>query len=247
MNSRLHFLCAETKPGKSLLQKAHEPRVGAYVALIAAIALQSAVPEEFTPTPGKYRYWLIAMEVLLLLLLIVSNRVRITRLTAGENTVPGTPLIIVENAVARALLVVITINNAVSAAVLDWRLLHGVQKDQSAALLFGGGAIFLTNIIVVAIWYWFHDLGGPSARENGEPYYYPDFLFPQYGINNELAPQEWRPHFLDYLYVSFTNVVAFSPTDAMPLTKRAKAMMALQSSVAITTVALVFARAVNVL
>ena len=121
-----------------------------------------------------------------------------------------------------------------------------MQKDHSAALLVGGGAIFLTNVIVVAIWYWFHDLGGPSARENGNPYY-PDFQFPQYGINNELASPGWRPRFLDYLYISFTNVVAFSPTDAMPLTKRAKAMMALQSSVAITTLALVLARAVNVL
>ena len=62
-----------------------------------------------------------------------------------------------------------------------------------------------------------------------------------------MAPEDWEPRFLDYLYVSLTNVVAFSPTDTMPLTRRAKAMMAVQSLVAVSTLALVIARAINVL
>jgi len=89
------------------------------------------------------------------------------------------------------------------------------------------------------------DRGGPFARRQGSRPY-PDFMFPQMA-ERELAPPNWRPEFFDYLYVSITNVVAFSPTDTMPMTRRAKAMMTVQAMVSFTTLALVIARAVNVL
>ena len=100
------------------------------------------------------------------------------------------------------------------------------------------------------IWYWELDLGGPFARAGVDERHprriYPDFLLPQTD-RPALAPEDWEPRFLDYLYVSLTNVIAFSPTDTMPLTRRAKAMMAVQSLVAVSTLALVIARAINVL
>ena len=93
------------------------------------------------------------------------------------------------------------------------------------------------------------DLGGPFARagvRSRDPALYPDFMFPQMD-DPRLAPPDWEPRFFDYLYVSLTNVDGVLPHRHMPLARRAKAMMTLQALVAVSTIALVFARAVNVL
>ncbi|MFN8036370.1 MAG: hypothetical protein U0V73_10585 [Acidimicrobiia bacterium] len=96
-----------------------------------------------------------------------------------------------------------------------------------------------------ALWYWEFDRGGPLDRAAGvQPY--PDFLFPQMA-SPELAPPDWEPGFVDYLYVSFTNATAFSPTDTMPMTQWAKLTMLVQSAISVIAVALVIARAVNIL
>ena len=100
-------------------------------------------------------------------------------------------------------------------------------------------------MIVFALCYWEADRGGAAARARGESDY-PDFLFPQMQAP-ELTPQGWEPNFIDYLYTSFTNATAFSPTDVMPLSRWAKLMMLVQSLVSLVTVALVIARAVNIL
>jgi uncharacterized membrane protein len=105
--------------------------------------------------------------------------------------------------------------------------------------------VYFTNLIAFGLWYWELDRGGPAARAHGVKAY-PDFLFPQMSTP-DLAPAEWEPAFIDYLYVSFTNATAFSPTDVMPLTRWAKLTMALQSAVALVVVAMVIARAVNIL
>jgi hypothetical protein len=100
-------------------------------------------------------------------------------------------------------------------------------------------------VIVFGLWYWELDRGGPSARH--DPHHRePDFLFPQMATPGSARP-DWAPGFLDYLYVSFTNATAFSPTDTMPLTPLAKSLMAVQSAASLLTVALVAARAVNIL
>jgi hypothetical protein len=145
------------------------------------------------------------------------------------------------------LLAAITLDNTLSAVLLDIRILSGEVSNKAAVLLGSGGAIFVTNIIVFGIWYWELDRGGPFARRTGE-HPYPDFMFPQMDPDTaKLVKPGWRPTFVDYLYVSLTNAMAFSPTDTMPLARWAKGMMAVQSLVAVTTVALVIARAVNVL
>ncbi|MBV9547646.1 MAG: hypothetical protein JOY61_25010, partial [Chloroflexi bacterium] len=105
--------------------------------------------------------------------------------------------------------------------------------------------IWLTNVIVFGLWYWELDRGGPSARVRAD-HREPDFLFPQM-ITPAVAPADWYPRFWDYLYVAFTNATAFSPTDTMPLTVVAKSLMTIQSIVSLLTVALVAARAVNIL
>jgi hypothetical protein len=139
----------------------------------------------------------------------------------------------------------ITLDNGFSAGFLDYDILTGRTGSDAVGLLASGAAIYLTNIIAFGIWYWELDRGGPFDRAAGAAPY-PDFLFPQMA-SPELAPEHWRPRFVDYFYVSFTNVMAFSPTDTLPLSRWAKLLMALQSAVALSTTALVIARAVNVL
>jgi hypothetical protein len=113
-------------------------------------------------------------------------------------------------------------------------------------LLLTGFAIWTSNVIVFGIWFWELEAGGPVARKLVPGREAPDFQFPQ-DENPELAAADWYPQAWDYLYVSLTNSIAFSPTDTMPLTRRAKALMGLGSGISAVTVLLVAARAVNVL
>ena len=213
-----------------------ESRWPVLAALVAAIVMQRAIPEPYTVVP---RWPLIVMEILLLVILVTINPNRLTRDTTYGRWA------------SFVLLAAITIDNTTSAIVLDYRILTGEVSNDAEVLLGSGAAVFITNIIVFGIWYWEIDLGGPFARaaplEKRDPKRrYPDFLFPQMDVR-QAAPKDWEPRFLDYLYVSLTNVMAFSPTDTMPLTRRAKGMMTVQALVAVSTIALVFARAVNVL
>jgi hypothetical protein len=209
-----------------------ESRLPVLFALIAVIGLQLGIPKNYTVVP---RWPLIGLELLLLAVLTWLNPLRLTNATR------------LGRYATLVLLAAITLDNTLSAALLDIRILSGEVSNKAAVLLGSGGAIFVTNIIVFGIWYWELDRGGPFARRVGE-HPYPDFMFPQMDPDTaKLVKPGWRPTFVDYLYVSLTNAMAFSPTDTMPLARWAKGMMAVQSLVAVTTVALVIARAVNVL
>ena len=106
--------------------------------------------------------------------------------------------------------------------------------------------LWLTNVLIFGIWYWELDRGRPARRVAPAAARLPaDLLFPQ--MTQPQLAHDWRPGFADYLYTSYTNATAFSPTDTMPLTAMAKLLMAIQSSIALITVLLVVARAVNVL
>jgi len=122
-------------------------------------------------------------------------------------------------------------------------LSHNVSEGR--ALIGAGVLIWLTNFLIFALWYWEIDRGGPGRRSAGNdgP---PDFLYPQMS-DDRIEPLEWRPKFLDYLYVSLTNAMAFSPTDTMPLTPMAKLVMGLQSIVSLITIGLIVSRAINIL
>ena len=209
-----------------------ESRLPVLAALIAAIALQLLISRNYTLVP---RWPLVVLEVLLLVVLVALNPLRLSRST------------LLGKYATWVLLGAITVDNTLSAIVLDARIISGQVSNDPALLLGSGAAIFVTNIIVFGIWYWELDRGGPFARRAGEQPY-PDFMFPQMDPDTaKLVKPGWRPTFLDYLYVSLTNAMAFSPTDTMPLARWAKGMMAVQSLVAVTTIALVIARAVNVL
>jgi len=146
--------------------------------------------------------------------------------------------------VALALVAVITTANLLALVALIASLLSAEEKS-GGELLLKGATIWGTNVITFGLLFWEFDRGGPIRRREPDP---PprDFQFPQ-DENPTLAEPEWHPRLADYVYISFTNAVAFSPTDAMPLTRRVKMMMLAESAISATTVLLVAARAVNIL
>src|SRR3954463_5121070 len=134
---------------------------------------------------------------------------------------------------------VITFSNFVALANLIWNLVYGSSLN-GQALILESMNVWMTNVIAFGLWYWELDRGGPIARST-RPDNPPDFLFP-YMTAPEYMPKQWRPGFVDYLYVSFTNSTAFSPTDTLPLTTLPKLLMMVQSLISLVTVALVAAR-----
>ena len=145
--------------------------------------------------------------------------------------------------VGLALIALISIANVVSLLELIHALLYG-SRAAGRPLVYASVPIWLTNVIVFGLWYWELDRGGPAGRQQSE-HRAPDFLFPQ--MSTPGASPGWTPQFLDYLYTSFTNATAFSPTDTMPLTAWAKLLMMVQSLASLVTVAVVVSRAVNIL
>ena len=136
------------------------------------------------------------------------------------------------------LTVVLSLANAVSAGRLILRVVEGRFGSTAGPLLLSGGAIWATNVIVFGLWYWELDRGGPAARAHGVEDV-PDFR----SADDEpgSGAPDWEPRFADYLYVSFTNATAFSPTDVLPMATWVKMTMMLQSVVSLSTVALVIA------
>jgi hypothetical protein len=145
--------------------------------------------------------------------------------------------------VALALLALVSLSNALLMLAVIASLVRGDEKS-GAQLLLKAITVWTTNTIAFGLWYWAFDRGGPVRRLQADPPP-PDFQFPQME-NPQLASPGWQPHFVDYLYVSFTNSIAFSPTDAMPLSRRAKLLMLSESAISSLTVLLVAARAVNI-
>ncbi|MDN5767195.1 MAG: hypothetical protein L0H96_09380 [Humibacillus sp.] len=129
--------------------------------------------------------------------------------------------------------------------VLTENTIDGVVPS-ATRLLVTGVTVLATNTVTFGLLYWQLDGGGPRAREDDDPDRYVDFQFPQTSEPGLAAPG-WTPLFFDYLYVAYTGVVAFSPTDTLPLTHRAKGLMAAQSIVALSVIVVVLARVINIL
>jgi hypothetical protein len=177
-----------------------------------------------------------AVEVLLLMPLVATNPVSLDR----------------DHPVLRALAVGLAVLlMVVNAARLVQLFIAMVDNEAfSAGELIGSGAlIWSTNIVATAVVFWELDRSGPFARDprhrrREQP---PDLLFPQMTGVPGIDPEAWRPSFVDYLFVAFTTATAFSPTDTMPLTGRLKILMMAAASVSLATIAIVAARAVNIL
>jgi uncharacterized membrane protein len=197
-----------------------------------AIALQFAVPDRLVLV---HPYWVLpAVQGLLLIVLVMVNPHRIDRESKALRLL------------ALTFAAVLSLANGWSLARLAIGITQGTTGVTPARLLITGAMVWLTNVIVFALWYWEFDRGGPVARALNVKRY-PDFQFPQMALPPDLVPPDWEPRFVDYLYLALTNAAAFSPTDTMPLSRWAKIAMAAQSLVSIVTVALVVSRAVNIL
>jgi hypothetical protein len=122
---------------------------------------------------------------------------------------------------------------------------EGETPPTVTQLLVTAVTLLATNIVTFGLLYWQIDGGGPVVRRSGSGRY-PDFQFPQTSTEG-LAPPDWEPRFADHLYVAFTNVVAFSPTDTLPLTRRVKALMAIQSMISLAVLVVVLSRVINIL
>lgn len=212
----------------------HRPHDGEHrfpVSLVALIVilLQYLLPNDLSLS---FQHWICLAEVLMLVALYIASPKRI-----HTHHSPTRVLSI-------ALTTTMTFSNTASAILLIQNLLSGgINSDNE--LLASGGSIWLTNIVIFSLWYWDLDRGGPGARAEARELH-PDFIFPQMS-DPDYAPQHWHPNFFDYLYMSFTNASAFSPTDVLPLTRWAKMLMLVQSVTSLLTVGLVIARAVNIL
>ncbi len=148
-----------------------------------------------------------------------------------------------------SLVTVLIAANTAAAVRLVVVILRSTPRGQTpptvTQLLVGAGLVLAANIVTFGLLYWQIDGGGPDRRR-GHALPYPDFQFPQTEADR-LAPPGWQPRYLDYLYVAFTNVVAFSPTDTMPLTHRVKGLMAVQTMIALSVIGLVLSRVINIL
>jgi uncharacterized membrane protein len=205
-----------------------EPFWQAQAALVGALILYLTLPSKLIVGPD----WLMPALELLLIAGLWLDRPRRDRAAATR-----------ERTIVLALLGMVALANFVSLELLVHYLLKG-GKANGHQLILSSIVIWLTNVAVFALWYWQLDRGGPDRRARGDGDEL-DFLFPQ--MTEPALAEGWLPTFVDYLYVSFTNSTAFSPTDTMPLSGRAKLLMLAQSLISIVTVLLVAARAVNIL
>ena len=213
---------------------ASEPRWPSVLAVLVALGLYVALPQQMMSSAGlavAVHFAIPAVELALLAPLALGAPHR----HAAESGK--------RRRAAIGLTAVLSAANLFALALLVTRLADG--NIAGRPLLLAAAEIWTTNAIVFALWYWELDGGGPPLRL-ADPAGRRDFAFVQM-LSPQLAEPGWHPRFVDYLYLSFTNASAFSPTDTLPLTRWAKLLMLLQSSVSIVTVVLVAARAVNML
>jgi uncharacterized membrane protein len=209
-----------------------EPRWPPALALVVFLALNIAL-RLWLPSERAIRVpWLLpAVEGVLLLVVLFGDPGRLARRTPWVRRI------------VLALVVALVLAALWATVLLVYDLIKGTAVTQSPSQLLAVGALtWAGNSLAFGMLFWMIDSGGPIARFHGRTRV--DFAFPQQ-LSPELAPPGWRPVFLDYLYLGFTNSTAFSPTDVMPLTQRAKYTMLVQSSVSLALIGLVVARAVN--
>ncbi len=211
---------------KPVLPPSPVPRWPAVAAVLAVGFLNLALPETLSPGP---RWLLLVLLAVLLVPTTLARRYSYPR---------------VNNVLGHLLSSLITLFLIWSVAMLIRRL--PLHEEPPSVLLRSAALLWLTNLLVFASWYWRLDAGGPHARDLRPGHSQGAFLFPQMTRPPEENPG-WSPHFLDYLFLAFNTSTAFSPTDTAILTRWAKALVMVQSCISLTVLAILAARAVNIL
>jgi uncharacterized membrane protein len=214
---------------RKVFRKTHDPLWQMQLGVLSIIGLQLLTSNSFLPF---HKLWLVIFETVLLVGLIIVT-------SEGYRTVSRT-----RRNIAISLIGVISAINIFSLILLLDALFVGHTEVSGRSLLLNGLAVYATNVLLFALWYWEMDGNGPDRRTSMQAKR--DFLFPQM-IHVKYAGDNWLPGFGDYLYLSTTNVTNFASADTQPLTHRAKLLMMIQSLVALVTVVLVLARAVSIL
>jgi hypothetical protein len=199
--------------------------------LAVTIGVQVALPSRFSLGPQ----WIVpAILVALAGALVIVDHVHLSR------------RVLVGRVLTVAIAIVLVVNGAgVTVRLIDDLITGGPETNSAGDLLSVGFGVWIYTVIAFAFLYWVLDRGGASAPW-ASPRAFPGLAFPQH-LNSQVRAPGWRPKFLDYLYLGFTNATAFSPTDVMPLALWAKLAMAVQAFVSLAILGLVIARAVNIL
>jgi len=203
----------------------HEPRWPGLLALMAGSLLHYALPSRLSVGPD----WFLPVLMCILMAPILASHTERAYRVAKVLTFVAT------GALTLALIA--------SLALLIAGIPH--HKDEPAALLRAASVLWVTNVLVFALWYWKLDAGGPLGRDHATRPIRSSFLFPQ--MSKQPPDLDWSPQFIDYLFLAFNTSTAFSPTDAAVLDRWAKICMMVQSLLSLTIIAVLAARAINVL
>ena len=208
-----------------------EPRWPAFIAIVAVGGLYTALPSSLIVGP---RWAFFAAVLVMLVPTYVSHRMKYH---------------FIDRILGFGVSAVITLGMIASVALLIIALPKRTESPQE--LLTSAAALWATNVLVFALWYWRLDAGGPHHRDKRRAHTDGAFLFPQMTLSpdakREMNEHEWSPNFFDYLYIAFNTSTAFSPTDTPVLARWGKVLMMLQSVISLTVLALLAARAVNIL
>jgi len=214
-------------------------------AAAAVVALQLTLINNFLPGP---RWLLPALEIALLLPILVATG-WILREERDADTDEQRHAALRNRHLLRmlalALTLLLTLVNFFALSELVRALLVG-KSESGTTLLLDALNIWFSNVIIFALWFWGLDRGGPTVGKSASATS-SEFLFPQMTFNDAGRERPFTPGFVDYLFLSFTNATAFSPTDTAPLSQRMKLLMMFEASISLLTIALVAARAVNIL
>ena len=218
---------------------APEPRWAAFGAIATIIAGQTWVGHVLSQTSASD--WLTPQIVWLFPIVSAALLIASLAIYAPTHTEPSRPL----RLLSLGLLGVLVAADVTSLGLLIGEVFRGLTLAPFQ-LLAAGAVLWLVNVCVFALTYWELDAGGPEARSDGRAVL-PDLVFPQQQRDQQgLAPTHWKPSFFDYLYVSLTAATAFSPTDAMPYSRRAKLVMGAESTISLVIIAMLVARAINI-
>ncbi len=238
--SKYNCLMNNDCPSENVICDSYEPAWGgvsseesrwpATVAIIVAMLIQTFLPRDLT-----HGLPLVGLVLELAILIPIT-------LSAPKRHKNESKLLLI---LAIVVIALVSLANMATLVLLIYSLFFESGKVTSIELFFSGLGIWTTNVIAFALWFWEIDRGGPHERTH-EGHDAPDFLFPQMTTPGSARP-DWTPKFFDYLYLAFTNATAFSPTDVLPLSTRAKLLMLLESLIALATISLVAARAVNII
>jgi len=232
----LSHLGQTVRHGYAQMQDDSEPRWPAVIALVGGAGLFGILPRALSFGPR----WLPALLIAVLLIPTLLARLR------NHHTINRVLGLVIAG--VETFFLVASLMKLIGSLVNPHLMVH---KESPERLLLSAGALWLTNVLVFALWYWHLDAGGPNERDQRAGHSHGSFLFPQMTMSDERLAQsgqaDWSPGFMDYLFLAFNTSTALSPADTAVLSRWAKLLMMVQALISLTVIAVLAARAINTL